>query len=573
MVTTGAIDMAVTPPEDRINEGDTIAYTVRIYNTGNQNMMNIRVNNSLQTSLKRGTKFRTRFGEEYTFGWRDMKSFDDPRYTIAQEQIMRDQPKNIAAHFYDWNTYTKQLITDYLSKTSQTYIQLRVDDVEINTPPWKAIDIAEFVDHSKILLVSFGVIPESTWTGGEPQFLGMSVLDIFHFYWTFFLIICLFPFMFLLFWKLLCFLSKKFNFSLFAQASMPEERIKPDVSIIIPAFNEEEYITSCLESILKQEYRGKMEVIVVNDGSNDRTAEIVEKYPAKLINLENNGGKANALNIGINQSKGDIIVFTDADSELAINSVSLLVNELVGNLDVGAVAGKVYIKNGKKKENLLVRFQMIEYEVDQELCRFIQGLNDKVLVCPGVLFAVKREIAEKTLFSNRSVIEDSDFTIEVLKKNIKIKYQPQAKVYTNAPQTLKEWLNQRKRWMYGNLQLWQIHNHWAKRNPWMVYNYFGFISATVLIILLVLLPFLFLSYEDVAMAVLRGIPYTIIPILIFTLMITPFFFKYRRIILTVLPYVLIYGTIKAITLSTIYLRYIFKQGIKVKFGSRIMKVK
>ena len=107
----------------------------------------------------------------------------------------------------------------------------------------------------------------------------------------------------------------------------------------------------------------------------------------------------------------------------------------------------------------------------------------------------------------------------------------------------------------------------------MIYNYFGFPVATALIMLLVFLPFLFLSYEDVGIAVLRGIPYTIIPILIFTLMIIPFFLKNRGILLVVLPYILIYGTIKAITLSYIYLRYIFKRGIKVKFGPSITLVR
>ena len=91
--------------------------------------------------------------------------------------------------------------------------------------------------------------------------------------------------------------------------------------------------------------------------------------------------------------------------------------------------------------------------------------------------------------------------------------------------------------------------------------------------LLVLLPFMFLSYEDVGMAVLRGIPYTIVPILIFALMITPFFFKDRRIILAVFPYILIYGTIKVITLSTIFLRYIFKQDVKLEFGQGTMLVR
>ncbi len=573
IMTVGAIDMSKVAPNDSIDEGDTISYTIKVYNTGNQVMTNIRISDTLLTSLKRGTKLRSRFENEYTFGWRDMKSFDDPRYAIQQAQIMGDQPKHIMAHFYDWNTYSKQLITDYLAKTSQTHIQVRVDDVEINTPSWIVTDLTELLNNNKVVRLSFGVIPEGTWTGGDPHIFGISVHNIFRFYWTFFLTFAFFPFAFLLFWKMLCRKGKKSNLNSIAQATLPEDGIKPSVSIIIPAFNEEAYIASCLESILKQEYRGNMEVIVVNDGSTDNTTVIAAKYPVNVINLETNMGKANALNIGIEHSKGDIICFSDADSKLSSNAVNLLVTSLVEDPDAGAVAGKIYIKNGKRKENFLVRFQMIEYELDQELCRFIQGLNGKVLVCPGVLFAVKREIAEKTLFSNRSLIEDADFTIDVLKKNIKIIYQPQAKAYTNSPQSLKQWLNQRKRWMYGTLQLWQIHKHWAKRNPWMTYNYFGFPVATALITLLVFLPFLFLSYEDVSIAVLRGIPYTIIPILIFTLMIIPFFLKNRGILLVVLPYILIYGTIKTITLSYIYLRYIFKRGIKVKFGPSITLVR
>jgi cellulose synthase/poly-beta-1,6-N-acetylglucosamine synthase-like glycosyltransferase len=354
---------------------------------------------------------------------------------------------------------------------------------------------------------------------------------------------------------------------------LPKDDKKPKVSVIIPAYNEEAHILSCLEAIQKQDFRGNMEVIVVNDGSTDRTAEIASKYPVNLIDLKTNRGKANALNVGIKHSKGDILVFSDSDSEIADSAVNLLVNSLEEHPDAGAVAGQVYVKAIKGKNNLLKRFQMMEYEIDQGLSRYLQGLNGNVQVCPGPLFAVRREIAEKTMFSNRTVIEDADFTIEILKNNMKVLHEPRAKVYTNPPVSLKGWFNQRKRWMYGNLQLWRVHKQWARKNPWMILNYFGFITALTALILILLLPYLLSTYDSINFVLLRAIAYTAAPILLFTLLIMPFFIKNRRLLLTIIPYILLYGTIKAVTLSYVYLRYIFRRGVKVTFGSRTMLVR
>jgi cellulose synthase/poly-beta-1,6-N-acetylglucosamine synthase-like glycosyltransferase len=216
---------------------------------------------------------------------------------------------------------------------------------------------------------------------------------------------------------------------------------------------------------------------------------------------------------------------------------------------------------------------MIEYEIDQGISRYLQGLNGNVLVCPGPLFAVRREVIEKTLFSTRSLIEDSDFTIEILKNNMKVLHEPKAKVYTNAPQSLKRWFDQRKRWMYGNLQLWRIHKQWAQKNPWMILNYFGFITASTSLVLMLLLPYLFSTYNNINFMLLRAIAWAATPILLFTILILPFFAKNRRLLLTIIPYILLYGTIKAVTLSYIYLRYIFRRGVKVTFGPRTMSVR
>jgi cellulose synthase/poly-beta-1,6-N-acetylglucosamine synthase-like glycosyltransferase len=472
------------------------------------------------------------------------------------------------AHFYDWNPFTKQLISDYLSTTHVTHIHVRVDDVEPNTPEWKVTALTDILNYSSVLRLSFGVIPEGTWIGGSPYIMGIGVNDFFHFYWAFFLIFAFFPFTFFLFWRILSRKDKKPNSKGGSQGNGPGGNKKPTVSVIIPAYNEEAHISSCLEAIQKQDFKGNMEVIVVNDGSTDRTAEIASKYPINLIDLKTNQGKANALNIGIANSTGDIIVFSDSDSELASGAVTLLVNSLEDCPDAGAVAGSVYVKDVKRMNGLLNRFQMIEYEIDQGISRYLQGLNGSVLVCPGPLFAVRRELAEKTLFSNRTVIEDSDFTVEILKKNMKVLYEPAAKVYTNAPLSLKAWFKQRKRWMFGNLQLWRIHKPWAQKNPWMIFNYLGFITASVSLILLLLLPYLFFTFDGISVILLRGIIYAAVPILLFTLLITPFFLKNRILLVTVIPYTILYGTMKALTLTYTYLRYIFGLGIKVTFGSR-----
>ena len=566
--TVDDIDMRMVAPSDHIDAGDTISYEIRIYNTGSETLTNVVVNSSLLDTLERGTTMRGSWGPEYTFGWRDMESFDDPRYAAARTQIMTDQPESIMAHFYDWNSFSKQLIADYLAVTRHTNVSIRVDDVEYNTPVWKVPDLAEFLDNDKVVRMSFGVIPEGTWLGGDPHIFGISVTDIFKSYWIFFLALAFFPLTFLLFWRILTRKGKKQSSNAASFVNEPGAGKKPTVSVIVPAYNEEAHIASCLDAIQKQDYNGDTEVIVVNDGSTDRTAEIASKYPINLVDLKTNVGKANALNVGIERSKGNILVFSDSDSELDGSAVRLLVSSLEEHLNAGAVAGNIYINDIEGNNSFLKRFQMIEYYTDQEISRHLQSLSGKVLVCPGPLFAVRREIAQKTMFNDRSVIEDADFTIGILKHNREVLREPRAKAYTDAPLSLISWFNQRKRWWYGNLQLWRIHNGWARKNPWMIFTYFGFITGLVSLILLVLLPYLFSTYDNIGLILLRGMAWAATPILLFTLLIAAFFVKSRRLLLTLIPYALVYGTIKAITLSYIYIRYILRRGVKVTFGPR-----
>lgn len=135
----------------------------------------------------------------------------------------------------------------------------------------------------------------------EPVVYNIKVNDIMKIYFVFFLGISLFPLSFFVSWRLL----SDWNIRKYKNGQQTAKNAGyPElVSVISPAYNEEKSIGRCVEALLSQDYEGAMEIIVVNDGSSDRTAEIVSRYPVKLIDLKKNGGKANALNRGLKKQR------------------------------------------------------------------------------------------------------------------------------------------------------------------------------------------------------------------------------------------------------------------------------
>lgn len=105
----------------------------------------------------------------------------------------------------------------------------------------------------------------------------------------------------------------------------------PRMSIIVPAYNEEARIEDCVNAALGQDYAGPIEVIVVNDGSTDGTLVKASKHAVRIIDQKTNRGKAAALNVGVGESTGDIIVFSDSDSRMANDSVRFLVEYIQRN--------------------------------------------------------------------------------------------------------------------------------------------------------------------------------------------------------------------------------------------------
>jgi cellulose synthase/poly-beta-1,6-N-acetylglucosamine synthase-like glycosyltransferase len=508
---------------------------------------------------------------EYTWNWRTMNSSSDPQYKAAMEQIKKDQPQIILLHAQDWNKYTDQFLSEYLSTTGDNNITVRMDDVEINTPPSVVNETAHLTEYKSVARVIFAVIPSGIYNGQDPKVKNIKISHIMVSYFTFFVITALFPLLFFVIWKIMADMFRKY-IKIDKLITLVDPVYHGLISVVVPAYNEEKAIGKCIESLLAQDYKGQMEIIVVNDGSTDGTPEIIKKYPVELIDLKENAGKANALNQGIDLAKGDIIIFTDSDSFMAKNAISAVIKRFNYDDDIKMVAGNVRI-NDAGKRGIVTQYQRIEYKLEQELTRHLQSLTGQILVSPGPITAVRKSVLDEVKFSDKTIVEDADFTVNVLKRRMKAVQETNAVVYTNAPETIRAWHKQRKRWWYGNLQVWRAHRAWALTNPWMVLNYSAYIIGVCTIAMFLMLPYLLLQYDNGVYVMLRSLAYIFIPIFLYVGMMSIFFVHSKKSLVMLLPYAVVYVTLKTVLLSYLYICYLSGRGLKIKFGSRTINAK
>ena len=241
-----------------------------------------------------------------------------------------------------------------------------------------------------------------------------------------------------------------------ADESQPESAVHIPVSVIIPAYNEEKVIVSTVARILSSDYRD-LEIIVVDDGSRDKTADLVREYfgdNAKVILISvPNGGKANALNAGLTRAKGDVVVALDADTEFEQQTISRLVRWFT-DPDIGAVAGNAKVGN---RVNMITRWQALEYIVAQNLERRALAALNTLTVVPGAVGAWRRPaLALSGGFPTDTLAEDQDLTIALQRAGFKVRFDASAVAWTEAPATLRGLAKQRFRWAFGTLQcLWK----------------------------------------------------------------------------------------------------------------------
>lgn len=232
----------------------------------------------------------------------------------------------------------------------------------------------------------------------------------------------------------------------------------PKVSILIPAHNEEKVIRNTLLSILSFDYPdGNYEVLVMNDGSADRTAEIVEEFARKdkrlsLINIpkgEGGKGKSHVLNIGLKYTQAEFIAIYDADNTPDPMSLRYLMSQIILHDELGAVIGKFRTVN--RHRNLLTRFINIETLSFQSILQAGRWKLFKLSTLPGTNFVIRKSLLEKLGgWDEEAITEDYELSIRIYMEGYKIKMIPYAITYEQEPETWKVWVKQRTRWVRGN---------------------------------------------------------------------------------------------------------------------------
>lgn len=249
-------------------------------------------------------------------------------------------------------------------------------------------------------------------------------------------------------------------FFLILHSEHKKERLEgdffPSVSVIIPAYNEEKTIVSTVNAVKRLDYPNILEVLVVDDGSSDRTGELAKQAGARVLRKENQGRKSYALNHALKNVRGELIVCIDADSYPEPDSLKKAVRHFQDK-DVAAVTISIFVKNPK---NIVERLQNIEY-VLISWARKLLEMIDGIYVTPGALSMYRTDIIRDVGgFDNENLTEDMEIAWRLLYKGYKIKMSLDSEVYTSVPKTFKKWWYQRVRWSVGGIQT--ILKYWKR---------------------------------------------------------------------------------------------------------------
>ncbi|MFI8264580.1 bifunctional polysaccharide deacetylase/glycosyltransferase family 2 protein [Streptomyces sp. NPDC085665] len=235
------------------------------------------------------------------------------------------------------------------------------------------------------------------------------------------------------------------------------------VTVLVPAYNERECIANTLGSLAASDH--PIEVIVIDDGSTDGTADIVEEMDLPFVRLirKVNGGKSSALNAGIAAAAYDIIVMMDGDTVFEPSTVRELVQPF-GDPAIGAVAGNAKVGN---RDSLIGAWQHIEYVLGHNLDRRMYDMLGVIPTIPGAVGAFRKESLDRVGgMSDDTLAEDTDITIAVLCDGWRIVYAEHARAWTEAPGSLQQLWSQRYRWSYGSMQaMWKHRGAVTSRGP------------------------------------------------------------------------------------------------------------
>lgn len=237
----------------------------------------------------------------------------------------------------------------------------------------------------------------------------------------------------------------------------------PDISIIIPAYNEEKNLKRAIESLINQDYKGDIEIILMDDGSTDDTSKIAKSYPVvKYFKASKTGepqGKTKAVNNGLKKASHGIVGVLDADSYLDNKAV----RNLVGEFENPRVGAAVPIQRVHKPRSFIELMQMIEYTLSMCI-RKLTSNADSLFITHGVGTLFRRSALEKVgYFKENTLTEDLNIGLKLVKKGYLIKSNFKSIGYTVVPGTAKNVIKQRLRWNSGLYE----NTYWFKK---MLFN-------------------------------------------------------------------------------------------------------
>ena len=240
---------------------------------------------------------------------------------------------------------------------------------------------------------------------------------------------------------------------------LPMPRRMPGLTVLVAAYNEEASIAETIGSIAAQHYPGPLQVIVVNDGSTDRTADVLAGigHPwLEVVNLARNGGKARALNAGLGRARYSLTVTIDADSCLYRDALLHIVGRYLSDPpDTRAVAGAVLVRNSRA--NLVTRMQEWDYFHGIAAVKRLQSLYQGTLVAQGAFSLYETAVLRSLGGWSDTVGEDIVLTWAMLERGHRVGFAENACAFTNVPETWKQFIRQRQRWSRGLIEAFKAH--------------------------------------------------------------------------------------------------------------------
>lgn len=272
----------------------------------------------------------------------------------------------------------------------------------------------------------------------------------------------------------------------------------PPVTILVAAYNEEDCIRETLEALARQRYEAELEILVIDDGSTDRTREIVRDFMPTLVNsprlrlelieMPCNGGKARALTAGLAHVRHDYVITIDADTMLFRDAITRLVtNQLLSPPSTAATAGTVLVRNSRT--NLITKLQEWDYFLGIAVVKRVQSLLQGTLVAQGAFSIYRTEALREVGGWPETVGEDIVLTWALLERGHRVGYAENAFAFTQVPETFKAYFNQRKRWSRGLIEAFKRYPGMLKparlNTPFVYYNLlFPFLDAAYLFVFL-----------------------------------------------------------------------------------------